>query len=285
MPYGFIKHIENKGYSDETVRTYEKVVRQFFAYITNVYGKHKEPHEINPSDIRNYLEEQKDREKKISTINKEVAILKTLFNYLWEIDKAPIDPTVKIKRFKVEKNPTIEITYDEILKLLPKVLSNNTYNPLRKAIFLLGCKGLKTTDFRFKKEDVVDSLKNDLVTIQLKNRKVELKNEEAACFMEYFNETILSESDYVFTSKTQGELGPIQVMSILNHLKTISNDYLPDCTSSLTLVSIRRAIAYHLYTNKVSIQQLSSELGIEERWASNYLKQIVVSKKDLNAIL
>jgi site-specific recombinase XerD len=282
MPYGFINHIENKGYSYETIRSYQKVVQQFFAYLTGVYKRHVEPYEINPSDIRNYLEEQKEKEKSISTINKELAILKTLFHYLWEVNKAPLDPTVKLKRFKVEKAPRVEITYEVILSLLEKVLKNDSYSPMRKAIFLLACKGLKTTDFRFKRDDVEDFLDQDLVTIQLKNRKIELKNEEATCFMEYFFETALNDSDYVFTSKSQGEVGPIQVMTILNQLKVITNDYLPEGTPSLTLVLIRRAIAYHLYTNKMSIQQLSKELGIEEVWASNYLKKIEVSQKDLN---
>ncbi|MBT2695849.1 hypothetical protein J7E79_00090 [Bacillus sp. ISL-40] len=45
------------------------------------------------------MEEQLERDKSISTVNKELAIIKTFFHYLWEINKVPVDPAVKIKRF------------------------------------------------------------------------------------------------------------------------------------------------------------------------------------------
>lgn len=277
MPYGFIKYIENKGYSHETVRSYEKILSQFFSYLKKTYFKDLEPYQINPSDIKNYLEEQKDKEKTISTINKELAILKSFFHYLWEIDKVPIDPTVKIKRQKSDNTPALSITYKQIEELIPKVLSDQTYSPLRKAIFILATKGLKTADYRFKKEHVVDSPKKDIVEIKLKNRNVVLKGQEAACFLEYFYETLLIDTEYVFTTKPHGEENrvPIQVMSILNHLRHIASDYLPSSAQPLTLLSIRRAIALEYYKRNVSIQQIALNLGIEESSASNYLKHLI----------
>lgn len=276
MPYGFIRYIENKGYSSETVQSYEKVVNQFFAYLGGIYKKHKEPFQISPSDIKNYLEEQKEKDKSISTINKELAILKTMFHYFWEIDKVPVDPAVKIKRLKVNEKPKVEVTIEQIKQILKKVLSNDAYSKLRKAIFLLATKGLKTSDFRFKKDDVVDFVEKDIVEIKLKNRSILLKDEEATYFLEYFYETVFNGSEFVFTTKPHGEEygGPIQVMSILNHLRAISQDYLPAESQPLTLISIRRAIAYDLYLKKVPIQQIANELGIKENSASNYLKHL-----------
>lgn len=275
MPYGFIKHIENKGYSIETTASYEKVINQFFGFIKAVYPQNKEPFQISPNDIKNYLEEQKEKNKGISTINKELAILKTLFNYLWEINIVPIDPAVKIKRYKVESLPKVDITYPKLLEILDKVLNNGGYTPVRKAIFLLAIKGLRTSEFRFKKEDVTDSVSNDTVTIKLKNRVITLEGREATYFQEYFYEAALNGCDYVFTTKPHGEdvAGPIQVMSILNHLRSISHDYLPN-EETLTLISIRKALAYDLYIKKNSIQSIAKILGIEENSASSYLKHL-----------
>jgi site-specific recombinase XerD len=278
MPYGFIKHIEDKGYSSETVKSYEKVVNQFLKFIEKSYPLNKEPFQISPTDIRNYLEEQLERDKSISTVNKELAIIKTFFNYLWEINKVPIDPAVKIKRFKVKKVPQVVITYDEILSILEKALKNQVYSKLRKAVFLLAVKGLKTADFRFKKENISDSVEDNSITIQLKSRTISLRGKEAACFREYYNEMIMySESEYVFITTPHGEQceGPIQVMSILNHLRAITLDYLGENSPGLTLISIRRAMALNLYLKKYSIQVIAKELGIEENTASNYLKHII----------
>lgn len=282
MPYGFIQHIENDGYSPETVDSYQKVLKQFFIYLSQTYPSGKEPHDINPSDIRNYLENQK-KQKSISTINKELAILKTFFNYLWEINKVAQDPAVKIKRYQKEQLLSLEITYNEVLEILNKVLSNCSYSKLRKAAFLLASKGLKTSDFRFIKSDVKDK-EDDTIDIQLKNRIITLNKEESTYFLEYYYEAMLNGSDYVFTTKQHGEEigGPVQVMTILSHLRAISHDYLPKDSHSLTLVTIRRALAFELYSKKVPIQQIAIQLGIEEDSASSYLKQIMYhSQKEL----
>lgn len=280
MPYGFIEHIKNNGYSHETIASYEKVLNQFFGYLSKNYNRHLEAHEINPSDIKSYLEDQIDKEKSVSTINKELAIIKTLFNYLWEKNKVPIDPAVKLKRYKSENNTELLVTLKEILDILPKVMVNTSYPLNRKVIFLLATKGLKTADYRFKRDDVLDLTDKEVVEIQLKNRKIVLEDKEASWFLEYYYESILNDSEYIFTTKSHKEekRGPIQVMSILNHLRIITADYLPKETPPLTLLSIRRAIAYDLYTKKIPIQQIALELGIEESTASNYLKHLVTNE-------
>ncbi|MGS2779881.1 tyrosine-type recombinase/integrase [Robertmurraya sp. GLU-23] len=284
MPYGFIRSIEQKGYSDETIRSYERVVSQFFVFINQLYPDSKDPHEINPLDIKQYLDGQIDKDKSISTVNKELAIIKTMFHYFWENNIVPIDPTVKIKRYAVKEKPVVEISYEVISRLVDKVLSNSDYSKLRKALFILAAKGLKTADFRFKKKDVIDHTFKDQVDINLKNRKITLLDKEASYFLEYYYETLFNDSEYVFTTKPHGSDigGPIEVMSILNHLRYISQDFLSD-KKPLNLLVIRRAIAYDLYMKKLPIQQIAKELGIEEMTTSNFVKMLTsgAHQKDL----
>lgn len=282
MPYGFITFIENKGYSEETVKSYDRVVAQFFSYIKKTYPMGKEPFQISASDIQNYLEEQLEKDKTISTVNKELAILKTMFNYFWESEQVPlpIDPTVKIKRFVTKEHPVLDVTYEQLTGLLKNVLSDPSYPVVRKAIYILALKGLKTSDFRFKKSDVFESGNCDNIRIAIKNREITLDSETSSYFQEYFNEALFNGSEYVFVTKPRGEeIGiPIQVMSILNHLRIISRDYLPEGTPLLTLVAIRRSLAYHLYTNGHSVQMIAKELGIEESTVSNSLKHLLEGK-------
>ncbi|MGF6949986.1 hypothetical protein QF028_002491 [Neobacillus sp. B4I6] len=148
---------------------------------------------------------------------------------------------------KVEKELKVLVTYDELLTILEKVLSNSEYSKLRKAIFLLAVKGLKTADFRFTKDDVSDSIEDNKIIIQLRNRSISLKDAEATYFREFYHETVYSENEYVFTTTPHGKQngGPIQVMSILNHLRAISQYYLDENFPALTLISIRRAFALH----------------------------------------
>lgn len=282
MPYGFIQHIESKGYSDETISSYKRVVTQFFNYIKFAYPDNKEPFQISAADIRNYLLEQKEgREKSISTINKELAIIKTMFHYFWEIDKVPIDPTVKIMRFTNRDKPSVDITYEEILMVKEKVLSNKNYSTVRKVIYLLATKGLKSSEFRFKKSEVIDMLDKNLVEIKLRNRHIILEGLEASYFQEYYYESLTNGSDYVFITKPHGEEegGPVQAMTIIHHLRSISKEYFKEQNFPLSLTLIRRAIAFDMYERNLPIQIIAKELGIEENTASNYLKNIKLKSK------
>lgn len=276
MPYGFIKHIENNHYRLETIRSYEKILKQFFSYLSYEYQAIKEPYQISSSDIKNYLTSQHEKGKSLSTINKELAILKTFFHYLWEINKVSVDPAVKIKRYKVKPTRQIEVSYEQITDCLQKTLHNNRYSPLRKVIFLLAAKGLKTADFRFKKDDVTIDRKHTQVEILLSTRIIYLSGEEAECFIDYFEEIKSQQSEYVFVTKSQHDdaLAPVQVMSILNHLRAVSFEYLPKKAQALTLISIRRALMHYLYAKKYPIQKIAQQLGIEERSVSNYLKNL-----------
>ncbi|MGA5691382.1 tyrosine-type recombinase/integrase [Cytobacillus pseudoceanisediminis] len=282
MPYGFIQHIESKGYSDETISSYKRVVTQFFNFIKFAYPDNKEPFQISAADIKNYLLEQKEgRDKSISTINKELAIIKTMFHYFWEINKVPIDPTVKIMRFTNMNKPSVDISYEEILKVKNIVLSNNNYSTVRKVIYLLATKGLKSSEFRFKKNDVRDNLEKDMVEIKLKNRHIILEGQEATYFQEYYYESLTNGSEYVFITRPHGEEegAPVQAMTIIHHLRAISKEYFKEVNFPLNLTLIRRAIAFDMYQKNLPIQIIAKELGIEENTASNYLKNIKLKSR------
>lgn len=285
MPYGFIKHLENKGYSRETLISYEKVIGQFFSYLTILYPENKEPFQISSKDIKDYMAAQEEKEKSPSTINKELTIIKSFFNYLWEIDKVPVDPAVKIKSLKIKKRVEVKTFYEELINKLEPILSHKEYPMVRKTIFLLALKGLKYSDFLFKKEDVLISHLDDQVEITLKHKTILLKENEASIFIEFYNQSLFNSSDFVFTSKiytkrdnddNQEEFGPIQLMTILNHLKVISSDF--KFGENLNLTIFRKSLAHYMYTKeKESLQTIARRLGIEENTASSYLKFITES--------
>lgn len=265
--------MEKKNYGAETLESYEKVLDQFFAFLNGYYQKSIEPFEISPRDIKNYLEYQlKENEKQITTVNKELAILKTFFHYLWEKDIVMVDPTVKIRRLKPDQEPNqIDVTYPEIQKTLKKVLENDNYTLVRKAVFILATKGLKTSEFRFKKDDVT-IVNDDWVNILTNNRSIDLKGEEAQYFLEYYNSILDNDTPYVFTTtkRTSKEKVPVEVMSILHHLRVVSTDYLPN-KKQLTLLGIRKSLMLHMYSEGISIQKIAEFFGIEENSVANYI--------------
>lgn len=285
MPYGYIKHLENRGYSRETLISYEKVIGQFFSYLTILYPENKEPFQISSKDIKDYISAQEVKEKSPSTINKELTIIKSFFNYLWEIDKVPVDPAVKIKSLKIKKRVEVKTFYEELTNKLEPILTHKEYPIVRKVIFLLALKGLRYSDFLFKKEDVLISHLHDQVEITLKHKTILLTENEASIFIEFYNQTLFNSSDFVFTSKiytkredsnNHEKFGPIQLMTILNHLKVISSDF--NFGENLNLTIFRKSLALYMYTKeRESLQTIAKKLGIEENTASSYLKFITES--------
>lgn len=286
----FVKHLEEKKYSLETIDSYKKTLNLFYGYISFKYQKDKEVFQISSSDIKSFLKVRLEEGISSSTVNKDLAILKTYFNYLWEIDKVPVDPAVKIKRKRVEEHKTTHLKYSDLLMILPKILNNREYTPLRKVIFILGLKGIKTSELSLlKKEDI--SIVNDQVYIDLSNRTLVLSNIEAEYFLEYYHSTLFLSNEYVFTSKRQKnrkrkedksvnneEIVPIEAMSILSHLYRISDDY--QLNDRLTLTSMRTVYTYHLYTEEhLSIEQISEILGIEKVSVIGSLKSAVDKQK------
>ena len=286
MPYGFEEYMKKEGYREETIDSYIKVANQFFAFLNNRFGG-KDLREIYSNHIKAYLKDQIDHNKSISTINKELTIIKTLFDYFYQTDKINFDPAVKIQTLKKQIRDSDELqelsnhsdllyiyNLDSLEILKDRVINNTDYSSVRKLIFLLASKGLRTSEFRIKKSNIIIE-DGENVVLDLVYKKMKLEDNEAATFLEYYNTSLFIESDYLFVTKKSksnndsvnskartGVLVPIEVMSILNHLRAISADYLPDIPA-LTLVNIRRSIIYDFYYNKhKSIQEISNYLGI-----------------------
>lgn len=274
MPHGFIKYLEGKNYSPDTIGSYEKTLQLFHGFIKYKYQEDKEPFQISPSDIKSFMKKRLEEGINVTTVNKDLAILKTYFNFLWEKDKVPVDPAVKIKRERVKDLKSLDINYSNLLEIQPKVLKNPDYSPLRKSIYLLGMQGIKTSELSaLKKEDV--TIGPNQVELKLNNRALHLTGPESEHFIEFYHSTLFHTSDYIFTSKRQNDssLCPIEPMTILTHLYRISEDY--QLNVRLTLTSMRGAYTYYLYTKqRYSIEQISLMLGIEKISVVGALKNI-----------
>lgn len=268
MPFGYDKYLEEQGYSDKTVGSYIFAINSFFHYLDSTYKQSKELYEIKPSDIKGFLEKLLEQGSNVSTVNKHLTILKGFFDYLWEQNTIPVDPTVKIKRYQKREIKPLGLNYEELLELLPKILHND-YSFLRKSIFILALKGLRVSEFQFKKDDVKE-IPNG-VHITLKKHTLTLDGLEAECFLRYYYESFFHDSEYVFvTNKHNGEVVPVEMDSLYNHLSAISKDY--HIEPRLSFNGIRHAYVYYLYKKqKLSIEEIAKTLGIKNPSAANLL--------------
>jgi site-specific recombinase XerD len=249
MPYGYIQYCVKKGYSNETIPTYEKVILLFFGFLNRRYFRKIELHEINPSDIKLFLKERANNGLQVNTLKRDLTILRQFFDYLWQTNQIPIDPIVKI-RIKEKHKPRInEIDYSLLLSLKEEIFSDKRYSPMIKCIFLLGLKGFKLHDFHFSKSDVSE-LANGVEITTTNNgniRRLVLTEIEEEIFMQHFIDTQFIPSDYVFYSKRHftDEYGPINNETLTLYLRYIKRDY--NIPFPLHLNSLRFAYIHHLH--------------------------------------
>jgi site-specific recombinase XerD len=273
MPYGYERYLESKNKSEKTIDTYTKTIYKFFGYLNEKYKKDKELYEISTRDIVEFFSlKVQSGELKESTANKQIAILKSFFDYLWRTDQIPYDPAVKIPKFCDPHNAYKFMKYEKICEIKKKVIENENYSPLRKAVFVLASYGCFHQEFLMKKEDVVHNV-DGTITINLVKRTINLSGKEAIVFNEHYKTSLHYDSPFVFTSRKQnGEIIGIEVMTLLNHLRKISTDY--ELPIRLTFISLKWSYSYYLFFNEnLSIPEHAKMLGNEETTsASTYSK-------------
>lgn len=263
--------------SERTIEDYVSLVEQFFSYIDSLHKNDElELFEIQTRHIRDFLtKKQKEDKNELSTVNKNLTILKKFFNYLWEIDKIPVDPAGKIKHKKVNEVKSAIVPYEILLEILPKVIQNKEYSNLKKVIYILALHGFRIQDYHIYKKDII--VKQDSVTIFPKlHEPVELFSVEADLFVSVYHDSMFIDSPYVFNTKRKKEQKyvPIEVMGIYKHLSEIKEDY--NIPLNLNTNNIRHAYAFYLYHTKAySFERIADVLGIE-----NYSAALLVRESE-----
>jgi site-specific recombinase XerD len=279
MPYGLSKYLEEQGKSHQTIKDYQLVVQIFFRYLDKKYKRDKELYEINPSDIKDFLNYKLETGNNPSTVNKYLSILRVFFDYLWQIGKVSIDPVMKIKSIPINnlKTNTTESSFLELLELVPEVREHPNYTLQRKLVYILALKGLRNVDFHFRKDDI--QIDKDHVDIFLKNRIITLSDKaDVNLFIDQYNVSKSQQTPYFFTTKKHDQsIVPIAFTTIVSHLEIISTDLLLE--KKITVSSIRKMYATHLYQQeRMSIEDIAYILGIEIASATKLIKNSLEEK-------
>ena len=112
----FLDFLQNeKKASENTLQSY----RRDIVY----YGKYLEINQINfaktqEDDIKNYLEYMQQEGKKASTISRNLASIRSFYQFLMKNKKVKQDPTVRIQSPKIEKRMPSVLTAQEVELLL-----------------------------------------------------------------------------------------------------------------------------------------------------------------------
>ncbi|MBR3133630.1 MAG: site-specific tyrosine recombinase XerD [Clostridia bacterium] len=106
---------KDKKLSQNTLQSYERDINQFSEYLSQ---EKKNYSKIEKSDIDEYIEHLKDLNKKTSTISRNIASIRSFYQYLLRNKKVKADPTDGIQAPKIEKKAPSILSSEEIELLL-----------------------------------------------------------------------------------------------------------------------------------------------------------------------
>ena len=106
---------KDKRLSDNTLQSYRRDILQFERYLDiNDINYTK----VTEDDIENYIEYVKKEGKKSSTISRNLATIRSFYQYLLRMKKVKSDPTLGLQAPKIEKRVPSVLTSEEVELLL-----------------------------------------------------------------------------------------------------------------------------------------------------------------------
>ena len=112
----FLEFLQNdKKLSDNTLQSYQRDILQFQDYLKESdlnYAK------LTEEDINNYFENLRNNGKKNSTISRNLATIRSFYQYLLKTKKISKDPTSNLQSPKIEKRVPSILTSEEVELLL-----------------------------------------------------------------------------------------------------------------------------------------------------------------------
>lgn len=267
MPYGYETYRRNKGISPNTVIHEVRMIRALLAFINKKYKTDVEPRDIRPIDIKDFLDNERNKGLKDSTVNRKLGYVKQWYNYMWEIGKIQVDFMPKLKYAeKLDTTPSkITVDYNRLLSIKKPLLNDSNLTPITKQFFMLVMKGVRIRDIiQIKIDDFEDkgNYFNLYLTIQSGKKLIlEFKDsDEIKVILTGIENAIFRNTPYFFSSKVNEKYTIFQLGSLKNILEYLT-DYIGEPFRS---EEVRYAYIHYLYTIKeLKIEQIADRLGME----------------------
>src|SRR6056297_3052014 len=249
----FIQYLEvERNYSNNTIKSYKNDLKEFFDYTE------KDLTDVKNRDIRIFIEYLYDIDRKRTTINRKISVLRTYFKLLRREELLDENPMEEILSAKNNKKLPDFLTINEINDLINSIGEENLLDLRNKTILkLLYATGLRV-------EKLVNLKKND---INFGNKYLKVKgkgNKERSVpitdiALKKLNKYLKRrkyENERIFLSKNGNPLSQRDIRRILKKLiKKMALD------KNITPHTIRHSFATHLLERGADLRLVQELLG------------------------
>ena len=257
----FLDFLQNeKKLSNNTLQSYSRDINQYKDYLDK---NHVNYLKVDNAQINEYLKNLQDIGKKTSTISRNLASIRSFYQYLIRIKKIKNDPTENIQSPKVEKRVPSVLTSQEVELLLDQPKDIDLKGTRDKAMLEVAyATGMRVTEIiSLDLEDV--NLEEGFVSCKAvgKQRNIPLGSMSIKALKEYIEEArpimIKDENEKsLFVNVNGKRLTRQGFWKIVKYYKEQAH-----ITKDITPHVLRHSFATHLLQNGADLKAIQTMLG------------------------
>ena len=257
----FLDFLQNeKRVSNNTLHSYSRDIHQFENYLSQ---NHINYVKVDNKKINEYLKHLQNLKKKTSTISRNLASIRSFYQYLIRVKKIKHDPTENIQSPKVEKRVPSVLTAEEVEKLLSQPKDVDLKGTRDKAMLEVAyATGMRVTEIiSLNVEDV--NLEEGFISCKAgnKQRNIPLGSISIAALKEYIEEArpimIKDENETSLFVNVNGKRltrqGFWKIVKFYKEQAHIQKDITPHI--------LRHSFATHLLQNGADLKAIQTMLG------------------------
>ena len=254
----FIK--EDKKLSENTLQSYRRDIVQFEEYVNSNKLNYLK---VTEEDMKNYFSHLQEVGKKTSTISRNIASIRSFYQFLVRNKKLKKDPTDKIQSPKVEKKAPTILSSSEIELLLEQPKNVDLKGIRDKAMLEFAyATGMRVTEIISLDIDDIN-LKDGLVTCKTRTRQrnIPLGSLSLKALADYIENSrpILIKDEKVkalFVNTNGKRLTRQGLWKIVKYYKEQAH-----ITKDITPHVLRHSFATHLLQNGADLKSIQTMLG------------------------
>ena len=259
----FIDYIEKeRNYSPHTIKAYAKDLDRFSEYCKDQHASSID--EVEYPIIRSWIVQLVEQGKTHRSINREISVLRSYFNFLQRIDQRKTNPLRKHKPLKESKKVQLPFTEKEIVQLLDgEYFGDDYYGILSKTIIeTLYCTGMRRTELIHLEKQKVDFVSSTLKVIGKRNKEriipmLPRLKKQLMYYAEQVDQTFGEAScSYFFRSEKGKKMNDNLVYTIVNsYFKVVSSK------EKRSPHMLRHSFATHLLNQGADLNTVKDLLG------------------------
>ncbi len=288
MPYGYEAYRLKNNISPNTTIIEVGTIQSFLTYVNTKYNKTVLPYEIRPIDVKEFLDNERNKGIQDSTVNRKLSYIRTWFNYMWEQGKITVDFMPKLKyREKLDitpKSKIIELNYVELLEKKATVFMNRDLSLNTKLFFLFDMRGIRRRDaIKVTVDEITDQTSEIIVSLTTKENHVATftisEPSEMAVILQATERALFRNTVYLFSKKEKDHYIPYPYSSLSKSNDSIAQVIGHPIKSEILRFAYVHYLYTHLNKNIVEIQEL---LGANLSRTSLIVKESLVRLKNID---